>query len=81
MSRNVHIKIKKIIITPHKESLGRLCHNILDAATKRYFFYKKITQKLSKIGRILSIVQAMASPVFLFSSLASETRHECVNLL
>ena len=25
MSRNVHIKIKKIIRTPHKESLGRLC--------------------------------------------------------
>ena len=27
MSRNVRIKIKKIIITPHNESLGRLCSN------------------------------------------------------
>ena len=34
MSRNVRIKIKKIIITPHNESLGRLCpHKPVSPAT------------------------------------------------
>ena len=75
MSRNVRIKIKKIIIiTPHNESLGRLCSEaefllgahvmfvgvLLDCSQPSIFWYFSIDEQHEGVNRIARELEASA---------------------